>query len=76
MLDENNFFSLINENLGKILGGFLGLLVAIIIMIFGFWRGLFIFLCIGAGVYLGARAEKNQGLRKFLEGLWFRRERF
>jgi len=39
MLDENNFFSLINENLGKILGGFLGLLVAIIIMIFGFWRG-------------------------------------
>ncbi len=65
-LDEQNLLRFINENLGKILGGFLGLLVAIIIMLFGFWRSLFIFFCVSAGIYLGVWADR----------LYFRRERF
>lgn len=75
MLNRNNFFKLINENLGKILGGFLGLLVALILMAFGFWRGIFVLFCVGVGVYLGAREEKNQVIQNYLEKLWFKRER-
>ena len=75
-MDEQNILRFINKNLGKILGGFLGLLVAVLFVFFGFWRGLFILLCVSAGIYLGARAEKNEGLSKFLERLRFGRERF
>ncbi|NLJ55911.1 MAG: DUF2273 domain-containing protein [Firmicutes bacterium] len=75
MLNRNNFLKLVNENLGKILGGFLGLLVALILMAFGFWRGLFVLLCVGIGIYLGAREEKNQVIQNYLEKLWFKRER-
>lgn len=75
-MDEQSFLKFIKDNPGKILGGILGLLVAIIIVLFGFLRGLFILLCVSAGVYLGARAEKNESLSKILEWLRFRRERF
>lgn len=76
ILTEHSNLRFINENLGKILGGFLGLLVAIVIVLFGFWRGLFIILCVSAGIYLGAWAEKNEGLSKILDRLHFKRERF
>lgn len=75
-MEENSFVILINKNLGKILGGFLGLLIAAIIMIFGFWRALFIFFCIGAGICLGAQFEKNHALREFLEKIWFKHKHY
>lgn len=75
-LDEHSVLKFIKENPGKILGGLCGLLVAIVIVIFGFWRGFFILLCVSAGVYLGARVENNGGINEFLEKIRFRRERF
>ncbi len=75
-LGEHNYLRFISENPGKILGGLLGLLVAVIIVFFGFWRGLFILLCVSVGIYLGARAEKDEGLSVLLERFRFGRDRF
>lgn len=73
---HDNFLKFLNENLGKIIGGFLGLLIALIIVIFGFWKGIFIIICILGGVLVGARFERHEGLREWIEKFWFSRERF
>ena len=64
---NDNFIKLINDHMGKVVGGFLGLLVALIIVAFGFWKGVFIIICIVGGIFIGARAEKHEGVRNFLE---------
>jgi uncharacterized membrane protein len=63
---NDNIIKLINDNMGKVVGGFLGLLVALIIVAFGFWKGVFIILCIVGGKY--------EGVRNFLERIWPFRE--
>lgn len=73
---ESNFLKFVQEHPGKIIGGLVGLLVAVLFIIFGFWRGLFIILSILAGIYIGAKAEKNEGFRNFLDRFPFLRERF
>lgn len=75
-LDEHSILKFIKENPGKILGGLCGLLVAVVVVVFGFWRGLFILFCVSAGIYLGARAENDEGISRFLEKIRFKRERF
>jgi uncharacterized membrane protein len=72
----DNIFKVIKDNYGKIVGGFLGLLVALIIVLFGFWKGLFIIFCILAGGFIGAKIEKHEGVRNWLERIWFSRDRF
>ncbi len=67
------FFS---ENRGKVIGGLIGLLVALIITLFGFWKGIFIIISVLAGVYIGGRLEKNDELRSLLSRFWYQREKF
>lgn len=73
MVDD--LLKVLNENVGKVVGGLLGLLIALIIIVFGFWKGVFTILCILAGIFIGARAEKHEGVRSFFERI-FRRDRF
>ena len=73
---ENNIFSFVQENPGKVIGGLVGLVMAVLFVIFGFWKGLFIILSVLAGIYIGAKAEKNEGFRNFLDRFPFLRERF
>ena len=54
------------ENPGKIIGGLIGLLIAIIIVVFGF-GGCFIILCVLAGVAIG-EIETNGGFKNFRTG--------
>ncbi len=61
------FLKFVKENPGKIFGGLIGLLIAVMIVIFGFWRGIFIILCILAGVLIGARVEASGD---YLKDLW------
>lgn len=61
---------LFDENWGKILGGLAGLVLGLMIVIFGFWRGLFIIICVAAGVFLGRSLERNENLRNVLGRFW------
>jgi len=73
-LDELLKFA--KENPGKIIGGLIGLLIAIIIVVFGFWRGVFIILCVLAGVAIGARIETNGGFKKLWDRILSQRDNF
>ena len=62
------------ENWGKVLGGIIGLLIALVISIFGLWTGLFIIVCVLAGIYLGGRVERRDGLHKYVNFFWTSRD--
>lgn len=73
---SEDFYRLINDNWGKVLGGIVGLVIALLIVGFGFWRGLFILVCIAVGIYVGSRYEHSEQVRDFFRRLWEGRERF
>ncbi len=51
----------------KIAGGLVGLLAALILVTFGFWKGLFIILCAFVGVFIGWHLEVGNGIKELLE---------
>ncbi|WP_313756451.1 DUF2273 domain-containing protein [Tissierella sp.] len=58
---------LINENRGKFFGAFLGFLLGIIILIIGFFKTLFIFICTCIGYTIGNKSYKNINFKELLE---------
>lgn len=73
MSSEKN--NLLNEHKGKITGGLIGLITALLFVIFGFWQGLFIIFFVLAGTFLGSRVELHSEFKNFLNRLWHGRER-
>ena len=67
-MSDLNWWVLINKHWGKILGGLLGLVFALLVINYGFWVSIFIFLSIGIGLLIGWRLEANKNV-----GLFFRR---
>jgi uncharacterized membrane protein len=56
------FLDLMNRHQGKVVGVIIGLLAGLLIIIFGFWRTVFIAICILAGFFLGKRFDDEGGL--------------
>jgi uncharacterized membrane protein len=67
ILTELNWWTLLSKNWGKILGAFLGLIFALIVINYGFWVAIFVFLCIGIGLILGWRLDVGPGLSRLLD---------
>ncbi|MGI6098027.1 MAG: DUF2273 domain-containing protein [Dethiobacteria bacterium] len=60
---------------GKLLGGLAGLIIAFLIIQFGFWRSLFILFCIAIGIYIGWRFEDGGSLTGLADRFWPNRKR-
>ncbi len=54
------------NNWGKVLGAILGLIFALLVINYGFWVSIFIFLCIGIGLVVGWRFDIGPGISRFL----------
>lgn len=52
---------LLATNRGKTLGAALGLAVGLLIILFGFWKTIFVAICILIGYYLGKRLDDGDG---------------
>jgi uncharacterized membrane protein len=72
---ENLFYRFIRENWGKLLGGLAGLLMALVLVFLGFWKGILIIILVMAGIYIGGKIEKKEIVQDFLNRL-FDREPF
>lgn len=61
---------IITEHRGKVIGIVLGLLAAIMIITYGFWKSLFIIFCIVVGYVIGKRIDEHKNfsslINKFL----------
>ena len=48
------------EDRGQCLGLFAGIVLALMILLIGFWRTAFIVLCGGGGLYIGRKADREE----------------
>lgn len=63
---ENILMELIKHR-GKIVGLLIGLAFAYLVLAHGFWRTLFIILCLYIGFIIGKRIDDNESLRGVIE---------
>ncbi len=73
-MSELNWWLLINKHWGKFLGGLLGLIFALLVINYGFWLSIFIFLSIGIGLLIGWRLEANKNIGRFFSRLFSTKE--
>ncbi len=70
ILSEMNWWSEINKHWGKILGGLLGLIFALLVIYYGFWWSVFIYFCIGIGMLIGWKLDVSQDIGGFFKRLF------
>jgi uncharacterized membrane protein len=57
----------ISKNKGKIIGISLGLVFSILVLTIGFFKSLFIALCVFIGYYIGNKFDKKENFLDFLD---------
>ncbi|HWQ74013.1 MAG TPA: DUF2273 domain-containing protein [Syntrophomonas sp.] len=67
---EKIILALISEHRGKVIGVSLGLLASILFISYGFWRTLFILLCIFTGYYIGKKIDNHTDVEAWLKDLF------
>jgi len=65
-----NWWVMISKNWGKILGGLLGLVFALLVLYYGFWWSLFIYFCIGIGLFIGWKLDATGDVSGFFRRLF------
>jgi uncharacterized membrane protein len=73
-MSELNWWILISRHWGKILGGLLGLIFALLVVNYGFWISIFIFLCIAAGLLIGWHLDATSNVGRFFRRLFSTKE--
>lgn len=61
---------ILQEHRGKAIGIVLGLIAGIIFITYGFWRSLFIILCIVLGYLIGKRVDENKSFETWLKQMF------
>ncbi|MHB1125355.1 MAG: DUF2273 domain-containing protein [Bacillota bacterium] len=70
-MDWSNFLAeLWVSHRGRLLGVMLGLVFGILAVTVGFWKALFVSLCIVGGYILGRRVDEEGNLRGWLERIF------
>lgn len=67
---ERFLTQILEEHRGKAIGVIIGLLAAILFLTFGFWRALFIILCIVVGYFIGKRIDEDQNFNQWIKKLF------
>jgi len=64
---EKMIVYLMTEHRGKVIGVILGLLASILFISYGFWRTMFIMLCIFAGYFIGKKIDDNTNIEAWIK---------
>lgn len=67
-MSDMNWLETAGKHWGKIIGGLLGLIFALLVVNYGFWMSLFIFVCIAIGILVGWRLDIGKDV-----GIYIRR---
>jgi uncharacterized membrane protein len=65
--DSNGFFEFIKTHRGQIIGIGLGMLVGVLILTIGFFRTLFLAICVGIGAFFGTKNKFRSKLFEILD---------
>ncbi len=69
-MSEQNWWNVVTEHWGKILGGLLGLVFAILVINVGFWWSVFVYLCVGIGLLIGWRLDVSKNVGLYLDRIF------
>lgn len=58
------------EHRGKTIGVLLGLIASILFVTFGFWRTIFIIICITVGYFIGKQLDDNNSMDSWMKQLF------
>jgi len=67
---EKLFEYLTTEHRGKVIGVMLGLMASILFVTYGFWRAIFIMLCITVGYQIGKKLDDNTDLEQWFNNIF------
>jgi uncharacterized membrane protein len=67
---EKVIIYLFTEHRGKLIGVLLGLLASVLFISYGFWRTIFVILCIFAGYFIGKKIDDNSNLEVWIKKLF------
>ncbi|MGE5507111.1 MAG: DUF2273 domain-containing protein [Chitinophagales bacterium] len=67
--DWGGVLSWLVRNKGRAIGSVLGLAIGLLIIIVGFWRGLFLAGCVWLGWYIGSRRDAHESLSEMISRL-------
>lgn len=71
---EKILLYLMEEHRGKTIGIFLGLIASILFIAYGFWRTLFVIVCILLGYFIGKEIDQNQGFDQWIQQVFKKRD--
>ncbi|HOQ09078.1 MAG TPA: DUF2273 domain-containing protein [Syntrophomonadaceae bacterium] len=61
---------LLIEHRGKTIGVLLGLLASILFVTFGFWRTIFIIICIAVGYFIGKQLDEKKNFDSWMKQMF------
>lgn len=64
---KEKLFVIFKQNSGKIIGSLIGLILAIFILVIGFFKTLFIVLLTIAGYFVGDKVERKENLLELVK---------
>lgn len=67
---EKIFEYVATEHRGKAIGILLGLIASVLFVSYGFWKTLFVILCIAAGYIIGKKIDEDVDLELWLKNLF------
>ena len=73
-MSEQNWWHVAKEHWGKILGGLLGLIFAILVISIGFWWSVFVYICVGIGLLIGWRLDVSKNVGLYLDRIFAPRD--
>jgi len=66
-MDRDKIIAQIKAHKGGIAGILLGLLFGVLVLTIGFWKSIFLVLCICIGYWLGSSVDKKEKFLDFLD---------
>ncbi|MDD2373148.1 MAG: DUF2273 domain-containing protein [Syntrophomonadaceae bacterium] len=67
---ENLFRIIFEQHRGKAIGIVLGLLASILFISYGFWRTIFIIVCIALGFFIGKEIDEKKNFEQWLKHMF------
>jgi len=67
---ENLLRIIFEQHRGKAIGILLGLLASILFISYGFWRTIFIIVCIALGFFIGKEIDENKNFDQWLKQIF------
>lgn len=72
---ERLLYFVLEQHRGKAIGIFLGLIASILIISYGFWKTIFIIVCIALGYFIGKEIDRSKSFDQWLKEVFKQRPR-